>query len=496
MGKKIFILCLASLTLCSIKAWCQDLEYLIDGLEIATEAQYSHSNGSTPLWLNANKYGLSSLNSENGYFRISAIRPINNDSTNNWQMGYGIDVAVTKNYASSFIVNQAFLQFNYKNASFTIGSKYRQSAFANQELSSGALAYGWNSRPIPQASLDIDKVSFPGTKGWWKWKFHLSYGMTTDGAWQKSVVPDKEHYTSNVLYHEKALYWQFGKNDYDPFPITFDLGLQFASFFGGTTYNFKGRVFTDYTDIKHPMGFKAFINSLTCTGSDENDGSSKNTAGNHVGSWIGKLTWHDHDWTASLRFERLFEDQSMMFIQYGWYDHLVGADIDLFTNPFISGVTIEHMSTRDQSGAVMHDAATNIPDKMNGMDNYYNHSIYAGYSHYGQTNGNPLITSPIYNDNGSIIFKNNRLTAWHIGITGAPCNWLHWRALATFTNNWGTYDNPLDDPVSQNYFLLETYIYPEWMKGWETNIGVALDRGKLIGNNTGIQFTIRKKFHI
>ena len=39
---------------------------MFDGLEYRTELQLSGANGKTPLWLNANKYGLSSLNKFNG----------------------------------------------------------------------------------------------------------------------------------------------------------------------------------------------------------------------------------------------------------------------------------------------------------------------------------------------------------------------------------------------------------------------------------------------
>ena len=39
---------------------------LLNGLEYKLEAQASLSDGKTPLWLNANKHGLSSLESTNG----------------------------------------------------------------------------------------------------------------------------------------------------------------------------------------------------------------------------------------------------------------------------------------------------------------------------------------------------------------------------------------------------------------------------------------------
>lgn len=469
-------------------------ENLTDGLEVGLEAQASISDAKTPLWLNANKYGLSSLKSRNGYVRFSALRPTEADSRRNWKWGYGLDVAAAANHSSVLVVEQAYGELAWKKLHITMGAKQQPAVMKDMELSSGSLTCGWNARPIPQIRLDVDWFSIPSTKGWWKWKFYGSYGMTTDGSWQKSTVPEKGRYTGNVLYHEKGLYWKFGKEEHPQVPLTFEIGIQFATQFGGTTYNYSGRVFTEHTDIKHPNGLSAFIDALVCGGSDENDGSSKNTAGNHVGSYNMRLTWHGKDWKVAARFERLFEDQSMLTVQYGIYDHLLGIDCQLPQNKWLSSVTVEHLSTRDQSGAILHDAAPNIPDKMNGRDDYYNHSMYSGYQHWGQTLGNPLLTSPIYNDNGSLFFRNNRLKAWHIGLSGAPYDWIHWRALATFSRNWGTYDRPFDDPLNQRYLLLEGTIKHRLLRGWHPTLSLGLDSGKVTGNNFGAQITIRKGF--
>ena len=48
------------------------------------EMQGSFSKGKTPLWLNANKHGLSSLEKNNGYLRGSVIRPLGTDSARRW----------------------------------------------------------------------------------------------------------------------------------------------------------------------------------------------------------------------------------------------------------------------------------------------------------------------------------------------------------------------------------------------------------------------------
>ena len=67
---------------------------LLDGLEYKVSAEASATHGDrTPLWLNANKYGLSSLEKYNGHVRAGVIRPLAVDSARKWGVGYGIDVA-------------------------------------------------------------------------------------------------------------------------------------------------------------------------------------------------------------------------------------------------------------------------------------------------------------------------------------------------------------------------------------------------------------------
>ena len=54
------------------------------------ETQSSFSHGKTPLWLNANRHGLSSLDRSNGYLRGSLIRPLRTDSARRWGMGLSL----------------------------------------------------------------------------------------------------------------------------------------------------------------------------------------------------------------------------------------------------------------------------------------------------------------------------------------------------------------------------------------------------------------------
>ncbi len=493
--KAVLYLCVGSaLMLCANGVRAQE-GGLLDGAELRLESSTVVSDGDfAPLWLSGNRYGLVSVEPNSNYERVSFLRSTANDSLRRWRYGYGLDVALCFNHTSDFVIQQAYVDVVYKKLTLTVGAKEQPIDLRNNRLTSGGLGIGINARPIPQVRLSSDYISVPGTDKWWKIRFRGSYGMTTDASWQEEFVAPKARYTNNTLYHEKALYWKFGRED--KFPLTYEIGIQMATQFGGTSYNVVGRNHHQETTIKHNQDFGAFWDAFVAGGSDATDGTELNTAGNHLGSYNMALTYNADDWMARAYFERFFEDQSMLTLQYGIYDHLLGLEVELPKNRFVSSVVLEHMSTKDQSGAVYHDQTASIPDKMNGRDNYYNHNIYSGWQHWGMALGHPLITSPIYNSNHSIMFYNNRVKAWHLGLCGEPTDELNWRAMVTLSENWGTYARPFDDVLKQNHFLLEVGYAPKCMKGWSAALACALDKGDVTGDSFGGQLTVRKTFSI
>ena len=123
---------------------------LAEGLEYNIEAQGSFSGKKTPLWLNANKYGLSSLKSTNGYLRAGVERPLDTDRERKWGVGYGVDIVVPFNYTSNFVVQQAYAEGRWLHGALTLGSKEYPMELKNNELSSGSQTLGINARPVPQ----------------------------------------------------------------------------------------------------------------------------------------------------------------------------------------------------------------------------------------------------------------------------------------------------------------------------------------------------------
>lgn len=483
--------------------------------EYTVEAQSSFSKNHTPLWLNANKYGLSSLDEYNGYLRASAVRPIAKDEGKKFGLGYGADVVVPYNYTSKFIVQQAFVEGRWLHGTLTLGSKQQPMNLKNNRLSSGSQTLGINARPVPQVRLALeDYWTVPLTGGWLQLRGHISYGMMTDDSWQHDFTSKQTKYTDKELYHSKAGFLRIGKDPY-MYPFSIELGLEMASLFGGNTYlpNADGTM----TKIVGDKSLKAFWNAFVPGGKDATDGENyKNVEGDQLGSWMVRLNYETDIWKAGLYADKFFEDHSAMFqldydgygsgeqwqekkkrryVFYDFKDWMLGFDLHLKYGSWLRNIVVEYLYTKYQSGPIYHDHTATIPDHIGGMDNFYNHNIYPGWQHWGQVMGNPLYRSPIYNSDGSISVEDNRFMAFHLGFDGRPTGNTRYRVLATWQEGLGTYGSPYLKKHHNVSLLLEgEYRFKKstLLRGWSLKGGYGMDFGGILGNSQGFQLTVAK----
>ena len=434
---------------------------LAKGLEYDIEMQSTFSEGRTPLWLNANKYGLSSLDNTNGYLRAGVFRPLRTDSVRRWGMGYGVDVAVPYNFTSDFVVQQAFIEGRWLHGVMTVGSKEYPMELKNNLLSSGSQTLGINARPIPQVRIALPEYwTLPFAKGWLHLKGHIAYGRMTDDRWQHEFTNRKNKYADDVLFHSKAGYLKIGNEDvFCPFSL--ELGLEMAATFGGTAYRPDGK--GGMTVLKGDTGLGAYWNAFVPGGYDTGETTYQNVEGNHVGSWLIRMNWDTDMWRFSVYADKYFEDHSAMFqldydgygqgeewdekkksryVLYDFKDIMLGMELNIKYDRWINDVVFEYIYSKYQSGPIYHDHTNTISDHIGGRDNFYNHSIYTGWQHWGQVIGNPLYRSPIYNEDGTIMVKDNRFMAFHLGIDGRPFPRFMYRVLASWQEGLGTYDEP------------------------------------------------------
>lgn len=508
------------------------LSLFIQTGDVTADGEYA------PYWLTALRQGTVSTETSSEYLRVGGTYKGKLDNKGNWGYNVTADFTINSNHARVLYVQQAFAELSWRWLTLSIGSKERfgegkadtgifdGSHFADNivnllfpnlyslhtaELGSGGLTYSGNSRPVPQVRIEIPRyIPFPGTNKWLHVRAHIAYGRFVDDCFQEKHTRGNPiaRYGKNILYHSKAGFLKIGKEE--RFPLTFEGGLELYSQFGGDIYTHgSGHVVSMPRKPKDYL--KAFI---PLSGGDDTPlDEQTNISGNQTGSWHAALTLHTKPVELTLYGEHLFEDFSQLFfleyqsnrhgerrvIYYPWKDIMMGIRVKNKSNfaTFIRAVQYEYLSTYDQSGALYHDPSVNFDEQMDGVDNYYNHGIYPGWHHWGMGMGNPLVISPVYNKSGAMHFKSNRLKAHNIGVNGTLGNRLPiaYRLQYTYSENWGTYTNPLAKKAYSTSLLAE-FIYAPAKSHWAASLSIGYDKSTLIGENTGAMLSLTRAITI
>lgn len=462
-----------------------------DSIRYRAEIGTTLSDGAhTPLWMNANKFGFSSLERNNVWLRLSAFKYIDDSKRFDW--GTGLDMGVAHRFQSTFVPQQLYAEVKYRCLDALIGAKEIDDNFLDRTLSSGSLTQGWNAHPIPQVRIGIfDYANVWGCKDMFAIKGHIAYGAFTDNWWLRRWANDEFKYTLSSLYCSRAIYFRGGNAQ--KFPIEGEIGLVMDSEFGGKTWipNKKGGGSWD----KHPTYLKAWLKALIPMkgGADTGGMEQANVEGNFLGNWSMSLKWQDPSgWMARIYYQHFFEDHSMLFFDYPWIDGLYGIQAKLPKNRFVSDIDYEFLYMKDQGGSVYWDHTPTIDYQVSGRDEYYDNHIYNGWQNWGQSIGNPLLTSPIYNANHRVYFLSTRIIAHHLGLKGEPSDNIGWRVLASHTRSWGTYYIPFERAKANFSWLAEINYHPKSLPGWEATLSLAMDHGSLIGNSFGAGLSISK----
>lgn len=475
---------LASLSLAAAEP--QELRGIASGTYEAEFEATASTGRHTPFWLVSNRAGLGWVREGAGFVRgaVHADGPIGG----RWSWSGGIDLVGAWRSQSSFLVREFYGAVQYRNFELTLGSRLTDDRLVDPRLSSGDMLFSGNALPIPQVRLATrDYFAVPGLNRWLGVRAYASLGMYTDGNWQHGFVRGDNKWYKEKLFHSKGIIFRIGRQD--RFPLVLEGGLEMAAEFGGKAM-VGDRVETSFTH-----GIKDIIKVIACEGGGSNalPAEASNVLGNHVGEWSARLSYRPAPgWKVAAYYLHFFEDHSMMFMDYTWHDGFYGIEVEAPSNPFISKAVYEYLYTKDQSGAVFWQSSAGNPEQVSGRDNYYGHSLYDGWQNWGMGIGNPLLISPAWNRDGSIVFQCNRIIGHHIGLEGRPCSLLSWRMLASYTRGWGTYNKPYRDIKKNFNFLAEFICTPRQLPGWSATASVAVDAGSMLGRSTGFLLSLRK----
>ncbi len=456
-----------------------------DSLVYRLDAFSSVSTGDfTPFWIVNNTHGVVPLQSNNIYGRGDLCW--NHQFGKEFKLKAELDLVGASKHSSSFYIQQLYASLSYKALNLSVGAKEYYDSMLDSRLSVGDFNYSPNARPIPEINLSVPEFTkVPFTKGILQFKGDFAVGRSTDSHYIERTKYPGETYTIDILWHHKSL--SFNLEDPDRrFPLTMEFGFVHAAQWGGwTSYYNQGEV---------PHSFSDFIRIVLGQGGGEDamEGEQINALGNHQGVYNLKFGYKGRSFDIFAYKQHYFDDNSG--VEYAnWRDGIWGLEARLNNQNYLKKMVFEYFNTTNQSGPMHFLDHTRPNTRGGGNDDYYNHDIYiSGWSHWGRTLGNPLITSPEYDKNGKIYFQNNRVQALHWGFEGEITPEISYRVLATGMYAWGRMSYPFLGRKNDFSSLLECSYTPSRGKGWKFIVQTAFDGGSLYNDNFGFSLKISK----
>ena len=439
-------------------------------LGIGTSAGFGEK---VPFWLFSNQYSLLEKNPFNLY-AVAGYRK-SFDDEKKFDISYGINLVNRYSTKYDIYVEEAYGKLKFHFLQLQAG-RIRES-FGNHDsvLSSGGLLWSGNAKPLPAISATIPKyIPIPLSHGYLHFKGGIYHGWFENNPFNK-----------NVLLHHKYIYAKAGGN----FPLNISIGMHHYAQWGGNL------IYPEFGE--QPTGLKTFRKVFfgSSGGSDSPWPDQDNAVGNHVGSYNIRADIKLTPLDIGLYWQSVFEDNSGRNLQNLW-DGLYGIVFIFNHSNLVQRALLEVLSSTHQSGAPQLQDPSN-PRPVAWNDNYFNNWLYRmGWSYFGMSLGNPLITSPVLSvdPNEYEYFNNNRIRAIHTGLAG-KITFLEYSLFFTYSKNYGTYYFPFDHTRHQTSVLLNVMFNDILLK---TNLSLSLgiDRGEMYGNNTGIQINLVKKIDI
>lgn len=401
---------------------------------------------------------------------------------------------VQKQHPARAWIQEAYLSAKYRGIFAVAGQAYKSSPIVDGLLSSGDLVWSNNSRPpVGLRAGFIDFQNIPFTKGWLQIQGEFGYFRELDDKWLENHYNYYNHFiTTGRWLHYKSLHFRTNPNQ----PVVFTIGAQSACQFGGTAKYYKdGQL--DHT-VKMDADPKAFFRTFIA-GSGGNSAGDSFVEGNHLGTWDIALQYYLSNYQHLRAYTQwLWEDGSGIGKMNG-FDGLWGIEFRQNGSYLVSGAVIEYIDFTNQSGPIHwtpndHED-TPITSHSSGADDYYNNYIYNGYQSRGMSIGSPFVKSPLYNRDGYMRYRDNVLRGFHAAIEGWFTNEWHYLLQASYRKAWGTPIIPRAGSVDDFSMALSVNYAPYWLRGFKVDglsVGatVAIDRGKLYGNNWGAQLGI------
>ena len=480
------------------------------------------TGGTMPFWSTANQGGIMP-DYNGGVALVQAYKTFDETKTFQWHAGASFaanwqpdNPLNTTGLPLSAMADELYIGARWKVLRADIGAMHREREFLGSDLCLGSLSVNEghiiesnNARAIPGYKLTLEPWAVPFT----------GKHLLISGVWGDYKTFD-DRYMKDALIHRMQAYLTYDSRNH----FYVRIGLDHYALWGGTGPGGK--------TMKTSFANYLRISTGRSASSDPDDGTFSdklNCLGDHGGAEELRMGWRYDDFDVTFQYEKPYSDKSGMRFNNlpdGAYTlHFSFKDKDRW----VSDILGEFHYTMWQSGP-RHDSETykdedgnEIPyvwsehKEMNffGGDNYFCNGEYqSGWTCCGRSICGPLFSTKLYND-GYYRIYNNRLIAYHFGLSGKLFRYAPYRLMLTYSRNCGTFFAPLvpganvwntewvwwkqntwDKPLPQFSAALNGYVpfYMAWRGRLDIVYGLYLDAGELLnkcfGCTLGVRFTL------
>jgi hypothetical protein len=455
-------------------------------------------NEAMPFWFRANQSGIVPLSGSTGQLRLGLYRDnyrVNREDSlmrpRNIDWGYGLEVVGNAGQQNQLILPEGYLSVRWKQFEIYAGRRRGMVGLVDTLLTSGSYAWSGNALPVPKIQIGtIGYVPIRFTKGFVAINALFNHGWFSSG------------FVRNSYLHQKAIYVRLGK---PTAKVNLYFGGNHEVQWGGFAPSLVGvPSLSDNMDGRFASDLDAFYRVVTSTfgtGYFPPQGvisiDQGNRIGNHLGSFDGGIELKMNGYKVFAYRQNLYETGSLFYLT-NITDGLHGIRIQR-SQPSrrqlsVDRLLLEFFDSRSQGGPefVIGDA------KRHGRNNYFNHSQYQeGWTYQGRTIGTPFLTTR-YEANPSLPqgypITNNRVTLWHMGLSGQIAQRVNWLTKLSYSQNYGTYDVPY--PAGTNQFsmllMLNAPVQIPIIKACQLTSSFGLDTGNLLPNSYGCYIGVRK----
>ena len=487
---------------CMIACYAQQSDSLIYSVSILTNASTGRL---APYMIGSWNHDRTSM--KNGYnVDFFTEKPLNLNGRIGW--GAGVEILAGSQHSAMYdkydphnfdwytsdmkrahvSLRSFYASMRYRRVFILAGMKNFDSKIVDGSLSSGDLLRSNNARAIPGLTFGfVDFQDIPFTNGWLQIDGQIMYGKFIDNSFRRQQFNFYSDLLATDLYYTYK-YCYFRTKPSQRLSVIF--GMQAAGVFGGnTTYYRRGQlVRTDHRGFRFVDIFKMFFPTP--------DNGNGYYEGNSLGTWSLRARYNLPGGNVIAAYwEKFFEDGSGIGCRNG-ADGLYGLQFSFGKKGWVNKIVAEYLDFRNQSGPLHYAPGDHINPSITteatGGDNYYNNDSFGPYSYFGMAIGSPMVMSPIYNENGFPQFIYNRMQGAHLAVSGSPAANLTYKLMGGWQKGYAMGRIPLPEARETWSAMAEVdWDARKWLPGFSFDCRLALDRGKLRGDNFGFALAIR-----